>query len=272
MILSKFVMKRKYVFAVIIFVAVLGFALVSKREQPAQQVLLAKKLPQHVGLIADGNGRWAQNKGLSRIEGHIEGAKRVEEVVRYAFNRGISYITIYAFSSENWKRPEAEVNALMGLFQKFVDNYMDECVQKGIRFVPIGRIEKFSPKLLQALRGAMERTKDGKKGTLFVALNYTAQTETIDAINHYIQENGAKPIENWETFSRYLYTGNAPDPDLIIRTSGELRLSNFLLLQSANSELYFTDTFWPDFTPEAFEKALLTYEGRERRFGAVRPM
>lgn len=227
--------------------------------------------PDHIGIIMDGNGRWAQTQGLSRIKGHRQGVETCRRIIEACQELDIHYLTLYAFSAENWNRPEPEVNALMELLELFLMNETETLVKQRIRLHAIGRIEDLPARPKAALREAMDKTKDFDEWHLILALNYSSRNEIVDATKAIATKVSQSKIDvgeiNWETISKHLYTGRLPDPDLIVRTSGETRLSNFLLLQSAYSEFYFTATCWPDFTKAHLEEALRSYQNRERRFG-----
>ena len=229
-------------------------------------------LPRHVALIMDGNGRWAAARGLPRAAGHRAGADAVERLVRFiGYRLGIEYVTLFAFSTENWTRPAEEVHDLMGLLRHFIDEKVDEFVDKGIRLRVIGEIDGLPSELAETVRGAIRRTELGEKMHLTVGLNYGSRQEIARAcraiacgLSDGSLEDGA--IDE-STVGSYLDTSDLPDPDLIIRTSGEQRLSNFLLWQAAYAELYFTETYWPGFTPAELVRILAAYQERERRFG-----
>ncbi len=227
--------------------------------------------PIHVGIIMDGNGRWAQARGLPRYEGHRQGVENVRSIVRAASELGIHYLTLFAFSRENWKRPAEEVNALMQLLEMYVKNQLNELHQHHIRLLTIGRLEELPERIARLLREACAQTARYDHWTLVLALNYGARTEVLDAIGAWhraVQTGKVDPAKlDWEQFSQFLYTADIPDPDLIIRTSGESRVSNFLLLQAAYAEFYFSNKYWPEFGPEDFREAILSYQKRERRFG-----
>ncbi len=229
------------------------------------------KLPQHVAIIMDGNGRWAKARHLPRIMGHREGMKSVRAVVEVARKLGIKVLTLYAFSKENWQRPPEEVSFLMRLLREYLEKEVEELHQKGIRVKAIGEIELLPDEIYRLLLGAMERTRANKGMILNLALSYGGRAEIVNAakeIARLAKEGRFDPEELDETsFATFLYTRDLPDPDLLIRTSGELRLSNFLLYQCAYTELYFTPTLWPDFREEEFLEALRDYQRRERRFG-----
>ena len=232
------------------------------------------KIPQHVAIIMDGNGRWAGKRGLPRVAGHQAGVRTVKEIVRAAGDLGIPVLTLYAFSNENWKRPKEEVNVLMQLLDRFIDAEISTLVKEGVRVRTIGRIEALPSKTLEKVREAVRRTTDNKKLILNIALNYGARTEILDAVSRILKE--AKEGVAWsngalteKAFSDHLYTAGLPDPDLLIRTSGEMRLSNFLLWQLSYSEIYITKKLWPDFKKADFVEAVREYGKRERRFGDI---
>ncbi len=219
----------------------------------------------------DGNGRWAERRGLPKVEGHRQGARQVTEVLKAAQEYGVEFLTLYAFSTENWKRPVAEVTALMGLLEEFIDDKLPELMKNGIRLRTIGRTEDLFPGARKKLLHAIEMTEKNNGGTLNLALNYGGRAEIVDAVNKMAAEmtekGGRFPKVTEESFRNYLYAPDIPDPDLLIRTSGELRLSNFLLWELSYSEMYVTDTLWPDFGKKEFEEALEAYGQRDRRFG-----
>ena len=225
----------------------------------------------HVAIIMDGNGRWAERRGLPKVEGHRQGARQVTEVLKAAQEYGVEFLTLYAFSTENWKRPVAEVTALMGLLEEFIDDKLPELMKNGIRLRTIGRTEDLFPGARKKLLHAIEMTEKNNGGTLNLALNYGGRAEIVDAVNKMAAEmtekGGRFPKVTEESFRNYLYASDIPDPDLLIRTSGELRLSNFLLWELSYSEMYVTDTLWPDFGKKEFGEALEAYGQRDRRFG-----
>ena len=225
------------------------------------------KLPKHIAITMDGNGRWAKTKGKIRIFGHKNGVKAVRDTTEGAAEIGIKFLTLYAFSSENWNRPEKEVNALMTLLVSAINKETKTLMNNNIRLSTIGDINKLPSKAQKELQEAITKTKDNTRMTLVLALSYSGRGEIINAVQNIIKD-GKKPEEiNEDTFQQYLTTKSVPDPELLIRTSGEYRISNFLLWQIAYSELYFTDTLWPDFRRADLYKAILNYQNRERRFG-----
>lgn len=230
--------------------------------------LMVRSVPLHVGIIMDGNGRWAQRRGLPRIMGHHAGVRAVERTVRAARDLGIRYVSLYAFSTENWKRPRAEVTGLMGLFRYYIKNKIKALKKEGVRLRFMGRLEDLPEDILEILRHAEEETREGKVIDMIVCLNYGGRQELVDAFNKMRNMDPDQEVTE-ETVRSCLYLPEVPDPDLIIRTSGELRMSNFLLWQASYSELYFTDTLWPDFGFEPLEEALNSYRGRDRRYGGV---
>jgi len=229
-------------------------------------------VPAHVGVIMDGNGRWAKKRGLPRKLGHREGAKNFRTITRHAKAVGVQYITFYAFSTENWKRPKDEVDAIMELFEKYLDEVRD-FVEENIRIRFIGDRSALSENLQRKMASVEEDSKDFTAMTLVLAINYGGRDEILRAAKAFAMdcaEGKADPNHLTEAgFSRYLYSEDVPDPDLVIRPSGELRLSNFLPWQSAYAEFYFTDVLWPDFSKEELLRALAAYQGRKRRFGGV---
>ncbi|HUP20150.1 MAG TPA: isoprenyl transferase [Gemmatimonadota bacterium] len=230
-------------------------------------------LPRHVAVIMDGNGRWARRQRRPRIVGHREGMKSVRAVIEAAADLGIPWLTLFAFSQENWKRPRAEVEALMTLLRRYIDSERDELVEKGIRVTAIGELDRLEPSVRRELDRLIEATADGGALTVTLALSYGGRTEIVEAARRIAGEAAAGRLDpaglDEAAFARFLYTADMPDPDLLIRTSGEMRISNFLLWQIAYTELYVTDILWPDFGRQAFLDAIAAYQERERRFGAV---
>tara|TARA_B100001250_G_scaffold138972_1_gene119018 strand:- start:20159 stop:20884 length:726 start_codon:yes stop_codon:yes gene_type:complete len=226
-----------------------------------------KNLPQHIAITMDGNGRWAEAKGRMRVFGHKNGVTAVRETVEAAAEIGIKFLTLYAFSTENWKRPEAEINALMTLLISAINKETKTLMQNNIKLTTIGATKNLPQKAEKKLCEAIEKTKNNTRMNLILALSYSGRWEILNATRKLIASGiNAKNI-NEKIFRQYLTTKSVPDPELLIRTSGEYRISNFLLWQIAYSELYFTDTLWPDFRRGHLEKAILDYQSRQRRFG-----
>src|SRR5699024_5638870 len=234
---------------------------------------IIENVPNHIAIIMDGNGRWANRRGLPRVAGHKEGMDVVQKVVRTAVHYNIKVLTMYAFSTENWKRPKPEVEYLMRLPKMFLNVYLPELIEQNVKINIIGELEALPKHTKKVVLHAMEKTENNTGLLLNFALNYGSRNEIITAVEKIIDDveagNITKDAITEEVFTNYLYTNSFSDPDLIIRTSGEQRLSNFLLWQSAYSELWFTDTLWPDFTAEKFEEALYEYQSRIRRYGGV---
>lgn len=232
-----------------------------------------KKMPLHVGLILDGNGRWAKKRGLPRLKGHQEGSKRVLEIVKSAYALKIPHLSFYAFSTENWKRPQSEVMGLMGLLAGFIKDYIDEMDQMGIRLNIMGDRSVFSGSLARQLEAALERTKNHDKMVVNIGLNYGGQDEILRAcriLAGRVKEGDLDPQEiDSAAFEDSLYTRGQPPLDLLIRSSGELRVSNFMLYQLAYAEFWFSQVLWPDFTEDVFIQALADYQARDRRFGGI---
>ncbi len=232
------------------------------------------KLPRHVAIIMDGNGRWARRRGLPRNEGHLAGAESARTMARCCAEVGIPYLTLYAFSTENWTRPRAEVRFLMSQLRKFLRERREEFVQNGIRLRAIGAVEELPAAVQRELRATEEATRACTEATLVVALNYGGRREIAEAARRIARKAAAGEIDPEEVdeqlFAAHLYTADLPDPDLLIRTGGEMRVSNFLLYQISYAELYVTETLWPDFGEEELRRALAEFARRERRFGALR--
>lgn len=227
--------------------------------------------PRHVAIIMDGNGRWAQGRGLPRIEGHRRGVDNVREILKAARDLDIEHLTLFAFSVENWQRPAEEISALMDLLELFLHRNIKDLVKHEVRLRVIGRPEELPERVQAALQKALDATRDFSRRQLNVALNYGSRTEVLDAVRHYAEavargEEDPKRLD-WPGFTRFLYTHNIPDPDLLIRTSGETRISNFLLLQCAYSEMYFSPVNWPEFGRKDFNEAVECFKRRQRRFG-----
>ena len=223
-------------------------------------------IPNHIAIIMDGNGRWAKSKMLPRTMGHREGAKTLDKILNHCAKLGVKYLTVYAFSTENWKRPEKEVKTLMKLFSEYMKKERSKMMKNGIRFMVSGRREGVDPTLVKEIEELEEFTKGNSRITLNIAFNYGGRAEIIDAVNKAIASGQGSISE--DEFSKYLYN-DIPDPDLLIRTSGELRISNFLLWQIAYSEIYITDLYWPQFDEGELEKAIASYNKRERKFGGL---
>jgi len=228
-------------------------------------------IPQHVAIIMDGNGRWAKQRGFPRLEGHRRGAEAVRKVIDAARDMGVKYLTLYAFSVENWRRPQDEVGGLMKLLEYFLDRETSTLMKNKVRLMTIGRTSELPEGVRSRLENTIKATAHFTEQTLVLALNYGSRSELLDAVKAYGDDRAAgKPVPanpTWEDFGRYLNTAQIPDPDLIIRTSGEQRVSNFLLLQAAYAEFIFSPVLWPDFTREHFAESLAEYARRERRFG-----
>ena len=236
--------------------------------QTQDEVLSASHIPSHVAIIMDGNGRWAKQRGLPRTEGHIRGQDALRTTLRAAAKRGIKYLTVYTFSTENWSRPQEEVDALMSILVSAIHAETPQLIAEGVR---IGDLSRLPQQAQDSLAESIELTKDGAQITLILALSYSSRDEIRRASQRLAAEAAAgrlRPEEiTEELISSYLDTAEYPDPDLVIRTGGEERISNYLLWQSAYSELYFSETYWPDFGQEALDEALAAYASRERRFG-----
>ena len=230
------------------------------------------RIPKHVAVIMDGNGRWAKKRALNRLKGHKAGIEAVRETIRAASDSGVEFLTIYSFSTENWKRPDEEVEGLMNLFAKTMLAEVDGLHEEHVRVMTIGDISRLPKETRDAFDDAWNKTKDNDGMTLLVAVNYGSRQEILHAVQQIVdeaRETGVVPQIDEALFERGLYTAGIPDPELLIRTSGEMRISNFLLWQLAYTEIYVTDVLWPDFNRYEFLRALLDYQGRDRRFGAV---
>ena len=224
--------------------------------------------PSHVAIIMDGNGRWAQSRGLPRIMGHHAGVKAVERTVRAARDLGVKTLSLYAFSTENWKRPKTEVAGLMGLFRIYIRAKVGQLLAEGARIRFAGRTAELPADVREIIREAEEKTAGQQGLQLVICLNYGGRQEILDAVEKILESKESLPLDE-KTFREHLYLPDVPDPDLVIRTSGEKRLSNFWLWEGAYSELYFSEKLWPDFGPEDLEAAIIDYQGRERRYGSV---
>lgn len=230
-------------------------------------------VPVHVAIIMDGNGRWAKKRFLPRLEGHRQGAKAVRRAVEFCRRSGIHYLTLYAFSTENWNRPEVEVSGLMKLLSQFLDSELDDLHKNDIRFRTIGELGRLPDALVRKIDAAKSRTENNRSMNLNIALSYGGRSEIVRASYKIAQDvrDGQKRLDDIDEkyFASMLDTSGIPDPDLLIRTGGEIRVSNFLLWQLAYSELYFTDVLWPDFDDDVFSRAIEDYKSRQRRFGKV---
>lgn len=226
------------------------------------------KIPRHIAIIMDGNGRWARKRGLPRVEGHRAGIESVKNAVEYSARLGISNLTLYAFSAENWKRPADEVNTLWALLRTYLRRELSTLQKYNIRFKAIGRISDLPGKVYSELIRAQQDTSSNDRMNLVIALNYSGRHELVDAFNSLLEQNRRTPVDDTD-ISSHLYTAGLPDPDFLIRTSGEMRISNFLLWQIAYSEIYVSEVLWPDFGGLHFLRAIETYQKRERRFGGI---
>ncbi|MFQ3543300.1 isoprenyl transferase [Halobacillus rhizosphaerae] len=251
------------------------FPFTKNKKQPTTKPLGLDQdhLPKHVAIIMDGNGRWAKNRGMPRIAGHKEGMGVVKKIVRQASDIGVHVLTLYAFSTENWKRPKKEVDFLMKLPVDFLNTYLPELIERNVQVQTIGDFNVLPNHTQKAVQEAIEKTKDNNGLILNFALNYGSRFEMVNAVKEIAAEveNGSVQISDIDEtlFSSHLYTSNLKEPDLLIRTSGEQRLSNFLLWQLAYAEFWFTEVYWPDFDESLFEKALYDYQNRKRRYGGV---
>ena len=239
----------------------------SKDQLSEEQLPALEKVPTHVAIIMDGNGRWAKQRGLPRSEGHRQGTENLRRTIRGAVEFGIQVMTIYAFSTENWSRPRREVMLLMRILEMVIDHELKELKAEGVQIRHIGELDGIEPRLAQKVVDACEYTKNNTRLILNVAFNYGGRDEIVHAVQQIVRDGIPADDITEETISNYIYTSDLPDPDLIIRTSGEFRLSNFLIWQGAYSEIYTTPTYWPDFNRVEFHKALVEYGNRRRRFG-----
>ncbi|MDD2884286.1 MAG: polyprenyl diphosphate synthase [Dechloromonas sp.] len=233
-----------------------------------RQIPSAPAVPEHVAVIMDGNGRWAKKRFMPRVAGHVKGVDAVREMVRHCLDQGVRYLTLFAFSSENWRRPQEEVSLLMQLFVKALEQEVDRLHRNGVRLRVIGDLSRFEPRLQQLIQAAEARTAENTQLDLTIAANYGGRWDIMQAVNRMLAAQPDKH-DTWQEsdLEPYLTMHYAPEPDLFIRTGGEQRISNFLLWQLAYAELYFTDTLWPDFDQAAFGQAIASYQQRERRFG-----
>jgi undecaprenyl diphosphate synthase len=226
-----------------------------------------EEMPRHVAIIMDGNRRWAKARGLSEMEGHAAGVEGVREVIRHCVRRGVEVLSLYAFSRENWARSDEEVGGLFMLLEKVIVNETPELRRQGARINVIGRLEELPPETRESILSALAATADGRRLQVNIAFNYSGRTELVDAVRRLVAR-GVRPEEiDEEALADALYTAGQPDPDIVIRTGGDERLSNFLIWQAAYAEFYFCQTLWPDFGPDAFDAALVEFASRQRRFG-----
>jgi len=226
-------------------------------------------LPNHVAIIMDGNGRWAKQRGLPRLEGHQAGVENLRSAIEYFNQLQLKYLTLYGFSTENWKRPQEEIDGLLNLLEESIEQETADLHQKGIRIRHLGRLDELSPGLQRTTNKAIELTKGNTGMTLSLAFNYGGRTEILDAVRRIIDEGIPPQKIDEKLFDSYLYTAGLPEVDLVIRTAGELRISNFLIWQAAYSEYYSTKVLWPDFDSQEIDQALLAYSQRQRRFGGL---
>lgn len=230
---------------------------------------LPEKIPAHVAIIMDGNGRWAKARGLPRLAGHRAGTENLRRVIEACIEFGIQYLTIYAFSTENWGRPVEEVQGLMKLFEDVIDRELQELYDQGVQLRHIGRLDRLTPSFREKVLNAIETTRNNDRLILNIAFNYGGRDEIVNALQQIIRDGVEAEDIDSDLVNKYLFTAGVPDPDLIIRTSGELRGSNFLIWQGAYSEWYFPPTYWPDFDKEELRRALEEYSHRDRRYGMV---
>ena len=228
-----------------------------------------EKIPRHIGIVMDGNGRWAKERKLPRLMGHRAGTENTRRVLKACGEFGIKIVTLYGFSTENWRRPKNEVRGLFSIFENAIDREVPELHRNGVRLRHLGRTERLPGRLVKKIESAVELTKDNDRLTLNLAFNYGGRAEIVDAARRIIAEGVDPAAIDEELFASYLYTAGLPDLDLFIRTGGEMRLSNFLLWQTAYAEYYTTPTYWPDFDETELEKALLAYSQRTRKFGRL---
>jgi undecaprenyl diphosphate synthase len=239
----------------------------ANRAEPAAE--LPAQVPKHIAIIMDGNGRWAQSRGLPRLAGHRAGTENLRKIIRACVEFGVKYLTIYAFSTENWGRPEEEVSGLMGIFDEVFERELAELHKQGARLNHIGNLDQVRPSLQEKVRKGMELTRNNDRLVLNVAFNYGGRDEIVQAVRSIVSD-GVKPEDiTEETISQHLFTAGIPDPDLVIRTSGEQRISNFLIWQAAYAEWVFPQTYWPDFGREELLAAIQEFGRRERRYGLV---
>ena len=240
--------------------------------EPRLRAVKRDAVPRHVAIIMDGNGRWAARRGLSRQAGHRAGTENIRRVITSFGEHGVEILTLYAFSTENWTRPRREVNALLRLVPRVINREIKELHRNGVRLVHVGSLDPLAPEVRKKVEDAIALTKDNDRMTVALAFNYGGRAEIVDAVRRIVTDRVKPERIDEALFASYLYTANLDDPDLVIRTAGEMRLSNFMLWQSAYAEFYATPTLWPDFGDEDIEQALEAYAHRERRFGGVGPV
>jgi undecaprenyl diphosphate synthase len=229
-----------------------------------------EKIPQHIAIIMDGNGRWAKERGMPRVAGHRAGTENLRTIIRSSAKAGIKYLTLYAFSTENWSRPRAEIQGLMHILSDVIDRELNELNEEGARLVHIGHLDGLSNALRKKVEQAIELTKDNDRITIVLAFNYGGRDEIVHAIKKMLEDDVDPNDVDVDLVSQYMFTDGIPDPDLVIRTSGEHRTSNFLTWQTVYSEWYFPEVYWPDFDEEELRKAITEYENRDRRFGGLK--
>ena len=227
------------------------------------------RLPNHIAFIMDGNGRWAEKRGLPRLEGHRAGMEATRAVIKHLGEKHIKYVTLYSFSTENWNRPKDEVNGLLGILEKSIKKEAKELHERGVRIRHLGHMDRLPQHLRQAIEEAIKLTSGNTEMTLSLAFDYGGRLEILDAVRNIIADGILPKDIDEKLFNSYLYTADLPEVDLVVRTGGDLRISNFLLWQSAYSEYYFTDVLWPDFNSQELDTALITYSQRQRRFGGL---
>ncbi len=225
------------------------------------------RLPTHIAIIMDGNGRWATSRGLPRNLGHKAGCENLKKIVQHIYDLGIKYATFFTFSTENWKRPKEEIDGIFNIVRDYLNEDVNQFVKRGAKVVVSGEYKKLPDDLVRAIDNIVEKTKDCDKFILNLAINYGGRDEILRGVNKAVESG--KKLETQQDFSKLLYSADLPDPDFIIRTSGEMRISNFMLWQMAYSEFYFTKVYWPSFSPKDLQKALIDYQRRDRRFGKV---
>ncbi len=238
-----------------------------REQEPIKQSLLPERMPRHIGIIMDGNGRWAKARGLPRSEGHRQGTENLRRVIKACVEFGVPILTIYAFSTENWRRPPLEVRLLLTILETVIDRELKELHENGVRIRHIGQTDRLSPALRKKIQDACDYTKDNQRLILNVAFNYGGRDEIIQAVREVVRAGIPADSITEEVLNQHMYTSGLPDPDLIIRTSGEVRGSNFLIWQAAYAEYYFTPICWPDFDREQLLEAIWEYSRRTRRFG-----